>query len=205
MDAKLRVGHGHSSQPQLRRDSDAFMGSSFPAVFYAFRTHLFPSLRRRSGAPPSSWRRGAASNRWNGAAAADAPLFSSSLSSPPFRASARCALLPALSRWRTAPPLALLPPPPARGQSGAAGGRRQAGRARRDLRNRSGGSSRRAGRASRVRHRLLLLLRLRGSAAAEGGDQGRIDRPPGSTTERERRYLPPFSHPLNTVMANGKF
>ena len=79
MDAKLRVGHGHSSQPQLRRDSDAFMGSSFPAVFYAFRTYLFPSLRRRSEAPPSSWRRGAASNRWNGAAAADAPLFSSSL------------------------------------------------------------------------------------------------------------------------------
>ena len=174
------------------------MASSFPAVFYAFRTYPFPSLRRRSEAPPSSWRRGAASNRWNGAAAADAPLFfSSSLSSLPSPAVPFCPLSPdgVLRRhWRSSrllPPGANPEPPEDDAKRGEHGGIYAI-----DPVAPVGGQAGPRVCATASSSSVALPLQ-KVAIRAES-----IGRPPGRTTERERRYLPPFSLPLNTVMAN---
>ena len=197
------------------------MRSSLPAIFYAFRTYLFPSLRQKRRALGDVARQaidGMARRRPTRLCSPPFPpcIPSMQQTPPPY---SLCALLPALSRWRTAPPLAVPSPPspllsPLRGaRQGPIGSRTgdadggdddsKQWRARRDLRNRSGGSeqagrlavARSAAGARGQRHR---HHRDSGDAAAEDGDQGRIDRPPA----KEERDPSHISLPVDSGIAN---
>ena len=211
------------------------MRPSFPSTFYAFRTHLFPSLRRSDRGVESlaTWR-GKQSMEWRGGGrrAFVLPLrhvflLCSVLAGGRADAATRCALLPALSRWRTAPPLALpsplcsFPPPVL---SEAPGANREperrtatpsrAGTA--DLRNRSGGSESqsRSGREGRSWLGLSTPPTPPPSRAAIrwpgprlcprrlGGRRSGPNRSAASVQGKEERDLAHFSLPIDTVIAN---